>query len=294
MALKDSLKHFKDFDGYSGSLSKADMDNNLDLLADEIDVRVKFDPDKESVAVGSGSVVNGTRSFAFGKNCEANEDNNIAFGYECKANGYNSFAFGYNSETDGTRALAFGYECKATADYSEAWGYECEASAFLSYARGYQVKASANAAQVFGAMIEDKQAVSISYGGSDGTISNQNLRHFNFLKTTDDTQSEFNTPLALWLKSLNYIIIKCEAIKDDYATKWIFERRLIVRVNENGEITIDSDNNTDIVKDDSDWAFDIEAVNDSTNPTLKLKATGKADTNIAWGIEVENRQTYWN
>ena len=280
MALKDSLKHFKDFDGYSGSLSKADMDNNLDLLADEIDVRVKFDPDKESVAVGYESVVNGDRSFAFG--------------YECKANGYNSFAFGYNSETDGTRALAFGYECKATADYSEAWGYECEASAFLSYARGYQVKASANWAQVFGAMIENKQIGSIAYGNGDGNISNQNLRHFNKLNTTDDTQTEFNTPLALWLKSLNYIIIKCEAIKDDYATKWIFERRLIVRVNENGEITIDSDNNTDIVKDDSDWAFDIEAVNDSENPTLKLKATGKADTNIAWGIEVENRQTYWN
>jgi len=37
MALKDSLKHFNDFDDYSGSLTKADMDNNLDLLADEID-----------------------------------------------------------------------------------------------------------------------------------------------------------------------------------------------------------------------------------------------------------------
>ena len=37
MALKDSLKHFKDFDGYSGNLSKSDMDNNLDLLANEID-----------------------------------------------------------------------------------------------------------------------------------------------------------------------------------------------------------------------------------------------------------------
>jgi hypothetical protein len=280
MALKDSLKHFKDFDGYSGSLSKADMDNNLDLLADEIDVRVKFDPDKESVAVGYESVVNGDRSFAFG--------------YECKANGYNSFAFGYKSETNGTRALAFGDTCKATADYSEAWGYECEASAPYSYARGYQVKASANAAQVFGAMIENKQIGSIAYGNGDGNISNQNLRHFNKLNTTDDTQTEFDTPLALWLKSLNYIIIKCEAIQDDYATKWIFERKLIVRVDADGNVTIDSDDNTDIVKDDSDWAFDIEAVNDSENPTIKLKATGKADTNIAWGIEVENRQTYWN
>ena len=308
MALKSKLKHFKDFDGYSGSLSKADMDNNLDLLADEIDVRVKFDPDKENVAFGYNSVANGTRSFAFGQSCETNKDYSFAFGYECEANenyslafgngcktnGNNSFAFGHECEANGTRALAFGDTCKATADYSEAWGYECEASASYSYARGYQAKASADAAQVFGGMIENKQIGSISYGLGDGSISNQNLRHFNILKTTDDTQSEFNTPLALWLKSLNYIIIKCEAIQDDFTTKWIFERRLIVRVNEKGEITIDSDNNTDIVKDDSDWAFDIEAVNDSTNPTLKLKATGKADTNIAWGIEVENRQTYWN
>jgi hypothetical protein len=266
MALKDSLKHFKDFDGYSGSLTKADMDNNLDLLADEIDIRIKFNPDTRSVAFSNSSVADGY--------------NSLAFGVECEANGYSSFAFGNT--------------CKATADYSEAWGATCEASGFLSYARGYYAKASANAAQVFGNMIENKQPVSIAYGGSYDGISNQNLRHFNILKTTGDTQTEFGTPLALWIKSLNYIIIKCEAIQDDFATKWIFERKLIVRVNENGEITIDSDNNTDIVKDDSDWAFDIEAVNDATNPTLKLKATGKADTNIAWGIEVENRQTYWN
>jgi hypothetical protein len=308
MALKDSIRHFKDVDGYSEVIKKEDIDNNFDLLADEIDVRVKFDPDKESVAVGYKSVVDGDRSFAFGYECEANEDygfafgngckvnedNSFAFGYDCEANETYSFAFGYDCETGGTRALAFGDTCKATADYSEAWGYKCEASAVYSYARGYQAKASADAAQVFGASIENKQIISISYGGSDGTISNQNLRHFNIQKTTDDTQTEFNTPLALWLKSLNYIIIKCEALQDDYATKWIFERKLIVRVNENGEITIDSDDNTDIVKDDSDWAFDIETVNDSENPTIKLKATGKADTNIAWGIEVENRQTYWN
>jgi hypothetical protein len=200
------------------------MDNNLDLLADEVDKRVVFNPDNYS----------------------------IAFDYSCKASGNNS--------------LAFGVDCEASGDNSLA----------------------------FGSMIENKQRKSKSYGISDETISKQNLTHFNILQTTDDTQSEFDTPLALWLKSLNYIIIKCEAIKDDYATKWIFERKLIVRVDDSGNITIDSDNNTDIVKDDSDWAFDIEAVNDSENPTLKLKATGKADTNIAWGIEVENRQTYWN
>jgi len=37
MALKDNLKHFKDFDDYGGSLTKKDMDDNLDLLADNID-----------------------------------------------------------------------------------------------------------------------------------------------------------------------------------------------------------------------------------------------------------------
>jgi len=37
MALKDSLKHFRDFDNYSGSLTKKDYDDNIDTLADSID-----------------------------------------------------------------------------------------------------------------------------------------------------------------------------------------------------------------------------------------------------------------
>ena len=37
MELNDFLKHFKDYDDYRGSLTKADYDDNIDLLADNID-----------------------------------------------------------------------------------------------------------------------------------------------------------------------------------------------------------------------------------------------------------------
>jgi len=237
MALKDNLKHFKDFDDYSGSLTKADLDNNLDLLADNIDTKA----DKSIVGIVTDGTTlkpqNNENKFAIGKDCEAKLPYSFAFGSGCKANGGYDFVFGFR--------------------------------------------------------ITNKQVFSKSFGINMNNVAKQNLKHFNSLKTTDETQTNFQFPIALWIKSLNYIIIKCEAIKDDYSTKWIFERKLIVLVDKDGKVTIDSDDNTDIKKDDNDWKFDIESTDDSENPTLKLKATGKADTTIAWGIEVENRQTYF-
>jgi len=265
MALKDNLKHFKDFDDYSGSLTKADLDNNLDLLADNIDTKA----DKSIV----GIVTDGTTLK------QQNDENKMTIGTNCQASGDYSFAFGKDCEVDGYYSFAFGEDCQASGDYSFAFGEDCIAENEDNF--------------VFGFGIKNKQTYSKSFGINVGNVAKQNLKHFNSLETTDETQTDFQIPIFLWIKSLNYIIIKCEAIKDDYSTKWIFERKLIVLVDKDGKVTIDSDDNTDIKKDDNDWKFDIESTDDSENPTLKLKATGKADTTIAWGIEVENRQTYF-
>jgi len=321
MALKDSIKHFRDVDNYNTYVEKKDIDDNLDLLADNIDTKadktivgiitdgttLKQQNEENKLVIGTDCEASGDYSFAygntckasgdyslaFGEECEASENKSFALGKECKASHSYSFALGYRCEASESKAFAYGNTCKATAEFSEAWGYECEASGNYSYARGYQVKTSGLYSQAFGANIENKQALSIAYGvGRDG-IANQNLRHFIVLKTDDDTQTDFDFPIALWIKSLNYIIIRAEILQDDYSTKWIFERKLIVRVDADGNVTIDDDSNTDIVKDDTDWKFDISSTDDSENPTLTLKATGKADTNIAWGIEVENRQTYF-
>jgi len=37
MATKDNLKLFSDYDGYGGSLTKKDMDDNLKMLGDAVD-----------------------------------------------------------------------------------------------------------------------------------------------------------------------------------------------------------------------------------------------------------------
>jgi len=237
MALKDKLKHFRDFDDYIGSLTKKDMDDNLDLLADNIDLK----PDKDTVGIVTDGIT--LR--------QQNNETQMAIGDGCTL--------------DGSYGFIFGGDCTINNGYSF----------------------------VFGFGIRNKQVFSKSFGVNIDGIVKQNLKHFNSLRTTNEDQIEFSVPIFLWIKSLNYIIIKCEAIKDDYSTKWIFERKIIVRVDADGNVTIDSDDNTDIIKDDSDWKFDIESTNDSENPTLTLKATGKANTNIAWGIEVENRQTYF-
>ena len=307
MATKDNLKHFSDVDGYSDIVTKSDMDNNLDLLADGID-NTPFDSDDNKIysKKSLGFVVgakkfdledtdNGDskiffdrsqRSFRGGyvSNDNWNENNrgdySFSFGNDTKATGDYSFGLGNTTITSGDYSFAFGNDTKATGDYSFALGYKTTAS-------GYQ-------SLVIGKEIENKQDISFSEGASN-TNSKAQLTTFQYsVETTDDTQTNTHYPIKLWLKSLNYIIIKGTIIKDDYSTKWIFERKLIVRVDDEGSITIDDDNNTDIVKDDSDWKFDIEAVNDGENPTIKMKVTGKSDTNIDWGIAVENRQTYWN
>ena len=255
------------------------MDNNLDLLADEID-NTPFDSDDNKIySKKSLGFVVGAKKFDLEDT--DNGDSKIFFDRSQR-----SFRGGYvsnnNWDTDnrGDYSFAFGYDAKATGDYSFALGYKTTAS-------GYQ-------SLVIGKEIENKQDISFAKGMSNNNSKAQITTFQYSLETTDDTQTNTHYPIKLWIKSLNYIIIKGTIIKDDYSTKWIFERKLIVRVDDEGTITIDDDSNTDIVKDDTDWLFDVEAVNDSENPIIKLKVTGKTDTNIDWGIVVENRQAYWN
>jgi len=279
MAIKDNLKHFSDVDGYSDIVTKSDMDNNLDLLADEID-NTPFDSDDNKIySKNNLGIVVGAKKFDLEDT--DNGDSKIFFDRSQK-----SFRGGYvsnnNWDTDnrGDYSFAFGYDVKATGDYSFAFGYKTIAS-------GYQ-------SLVIGKEIENKQDISVAKGMSNNNSKAQ-ITKFNYtIETTDDTQTNTQYPIKLWLKSLNYIIIKGTIVRDNYSTKWIFERKLIVRVDEDGSITKDDDNNTDITKDDDDWSFSVEAVDDSENPIIKMKVTGKSGTNIDWGIAVENRQVYWN
>jgi len=122
-----------------------------------------------------------------------------------------------------------------------------------------------------------------------GTITKVN---FNSLETTDDTQTDlFN--VVLKPKCTANIKITGTALQDDYSTEWIFNRELAVVIKDDGSVTIDADNNTDVVKDDDDWKFDVSSTDDSSNPYLTLKVTGKADTNIVWYAKAEINGVYF-
>ena len=286
MALKDNLKHFKDFDGYSGSLTKSDFDNNIDTLADAIDdVPITYDDTQikakdTSLGLGiAGGNASGNTAFAFGNSCVASASRAFAYGESCQSSGSESFAFGKNCIASGDKSFAFGEGCEASANFSSAWGYKA--------------KSTEIGANLWGVGVTNKQPTSVSYGGYDGKASAmQVLTHINCITTTDDTQKDFDYPINLFIKGLFYIKITGMAYKDDYSTKWIFERTLIVRTDADGKITIDKDDNNDIVKDDSDWKFDISSTDDSETPYLTFSITGKADTNIIWNLTLINHMCY--
>lgn len=274
MALKDSLKHFKDADGYSVIVTKEDLDNNMDSLADAID-ETPFEKDDTQIypkEISLGFVI-GAKSI----NLENSDDgdNKIFFDKEKKA-----FRGGYVSDDKWDNRDYFSF----------AYGNDVDASE-NSVAFGDNVKAIAKFSTIFGQGIENSQPYSQKRGLKQDVSSAIN-RHFNNLKTTDDTKTSFNQDIILSPSSLFYILIHSTNIQDDYSTKWIFDRNLIVTIDNDKSVTIVSDKNTDIAKDDDNWAFDIEKTDgdDDNPPILTLKATGKADTNIAWSVEVEIRE----
>jgi len=124
---------------------------------------------------------------------------------------------------------------------------------------------------------------------SIGTLAKVEI---NAIKTIDDTQTDLIN-IILKPKCTANIKIIGTALQDDYATEWVFNRELAIVIDDSGSVTIDADNNTDVVKDDTDWAFDVTATNDSANPYITLKVTGKASTNIIWYAKVETNGVYF-
>ena len=105
------------------------------------------------------------------------------------------------------------------------------------------------------------------------------------ISTADDTQTVITNVGNLPIKAIVNIDIYSQNLQDDYATKWIFEGSIYANIKDDGTITVAS-SLTDIVKDDTDWAFATAGNNgDSTGgASIDLKVTGKASTNIKWSV----------
>jgi len=345
MALKDSLKHFRDENGYDVVVTKPDLDNNLDILADGVDAAGSFTADtslkaylpkdktvgiivgadsfdlvdsdngdykmffnKEKGAFRAGAVDTsawddgniGSNSFACGYNTTASGDYSFACGYNTTASGYYSFACGENTTASGRASFACGdittasgdysFACgentTASGDYSFACGENTTASGRASFACGWSATASGDLSSIIGREVEAKQTISLNVGAKIKTASMSTITTIP-KKTTDEKQTTGYYPISLSPKGIFTLKLSATALKDDYSTKWIFEREIVVTTDADGKVTIVSDDNTDKVKDDADWAFDIASTDDDTTPTIDYKMTGKADTNIAWSIKTE-------
>ena len=105
------------------------------------------------------------------------------------------------------------------------------------------------------------------------------------ISTADDTQTIIASVANLPIKSIVNIDIYSQNLQDDYSTKWIFEGSVYANIKDDGTITV-TNSLTDIVKDDTDWAFATAGNNgDSTGgASIDLKVTGKASTNIKWSV----------
>ena len=181
----------------------------------------------------------------------------------------------------------------ANGNYSVAIGIESETNSILNMAFGNRVKTTAIGASAYGVDFTNKQVASTAYGWRYDSATIQINRSFKQIKTTDDTESDF-MDIELFPKMVCYLKLNGVIYQDDYSTKWIFVRDLVIRTDSDGKITIDKDDNNNIIKDNDDWKLEIEGTDDNVNPKITLKITGKADTNISWGMEVENRMNYWD
>jgi len=105
------------------------------------------------------------------------------------------------------------------------------------------------------------------------------------ISTTDATQTIITSVANLPIKAIVNIDIYSQNLQDDYSTKWIFEGSIYATINASGTISV-TNSLTDIVKDDTNWAFATAGNNgDSTGgASIDLKVTGKASTNIKWSV----------
>jgi len=105
------------------------------------------------------------------------------------------------------------------------------------------------------------------------------------IKTTDSTETIITSVLNLPIECIVAINIYSQSLQDDYSTKWIFNGTIYATIKDDGTITADK-SLTDVVKDDSDWAFDIAGNNgdSSGGASIDLKVTGKDSTTIKWSV----------
>jgi len=310
MALREELKYFKDDNGYDVKVEKPDIDDNFTKLADAIDgtpfdksdVEIYPKDNDLGLVIGAETIDledsdNGDNKVFYDKDTNA-----LRVGYvkDDRWDGDNrgefSVGFGKNVIASGKYSQAIGYGTIAKGKNSYAFGYLTEANFDYCLAFGSNVKANAKSASIFGKGVENKQEMSAGYGIRGDNVRTLINRHFNTMDTSDDTQTSFDPDLILSEKGVFYIIIHGVNVQDDYSTKWIFDRSLIVTIDGDKKINIVKDDNVDIVKDDNDWKFDIISTDgdDDNSPKLTMKVTGKADTNIGWGIGIELESINWN
>ena len=304
MAIVDNLKLFKNENGYDVVIGKPEIDENFETLANTLDDRIEKDDENiilkgEKVTAGYDVENNGSRSVVC---CDKNKNEangSAVFGAEneIQADGKQSLTAGTSNIVNGLNALTTGYKNTNNSENGVVFGNDNNISGARNFCMGQYNVSEAPDVYNFGGLITGANTGgfrlnfgmyfdnSQDFSKSFGAYYYKNIETAFFFKTDDDTKTDYNIPIVLYVKSLAYITIKGQALQDDYSTKWIFERKLIVLVDKDGKVTIDSDDNTDIKKDDEDWKFDIES-NDSDDdnpPILKISVTGKADTNIIWG-----------
>ena len=105
------------------------------------------------------------------------------------------------------------------------------------------------------------------------------------ISTADATETVITNVGNLPAGAIVNINIYSQNLQDDYSTKWIFEGNIYATIDANGAITV-ANSLTDIVKDDTNWAFATAGNNgDSTGgASIDLKVTGVASTNIKWSV----------
>jgi len=154
---------------------------------------------------------------------------------------------------------------------------------------GTDNKINANFSSLVGLGSLVRQPFSFQIGTGHQTLNTGAYKniHAMTIKTDDDTAKD-SIAVELFAQGLHYVKIVGMAAKEDLSAKWIFERILIVSVDSDGAVTIESDTNNDVVKDVDAWAFDVTAQSDETRPTINIAVTGEEDTTIRWGYTVEN------
>jgi len=105
------------------------------------------------------------------------------------------------------------------------------------------------------------------------------------ISTADATETVITNVGNLPAGAIVNINIYSQNLQDDYSTKWIFEGNIYATIDANGAITV-ANSLTDIVKDDTNWAFATAGNNgDSTGgASIDLKVTGKDSSNIKWSV----------